>query len=337
MVKIKYEVDPNNRLISGRTGRKTNLKRFRKVYDGKFKIGKGNSLIYHIKAPARKDKNIPHQVKFKGKWSVSKNHDLVFTLNKWKRQVTSDKLILKGNIIDVNKNSLLFSLTTKTGTNEQLIYILKLTGAWQADKLNRLVFKAKRERSRYDILTLRGEWEVGKNQQLIYQYEKAQLIRKLKKIHTLIFKGHWDIEEKARISYVLDRNINSVFNIRSSFGIFKDKYIKYTIGLGLSKRVRPIKKTVILFGAWKIKKDKGLTFEVKCGGRKVYSMSFGAEVRLTKRDSIAFKLKNDIDNKDIGVNLKLSRKILKGSGESFLRFLKQRKESAVFIGVGKMW
>ncbi len=337
MVKIKYEVDPHNKLISGRTGRKTGLKRFRKVYDGKFKIGKDNSLIYHIKAPARKDKNIPHQVKFKGKWSLSKNHDLIFSLDKWKKQVTSDKLILKGNIIDVNKNSLLFSITTKTKANERSTYILKLTGSWQADKFNRLTFKAKRERSRYDILTLRGEWELNKNQQLIYQYEKAQLIRKLKKIHTLIFKGHWDIKEKTRISYVLDRNTNSVFNFRSSFGILKDKYIKYTIGLGLSKKARPIKKTVILFGTWKIKRDKGLTFEVKYRGRKVYSMSFGAEARLTKRDSISFKLKNDIDNKDIGVNLKLSRKILKGSGEAFLNLLKKKRESAVFIGVGRRW
>ncbi len=352
MAKIKYEVDPHNRLISGRTGKKTGLRRFRKVYDGKFKIGKNNSLIYHIKAPAQKDKNIPRQVKFKGKWSLSKNHDLIFSLDKWKKRVTSDKLALKGNIIDVNKNSLLFSLTTKTGTSEKSTYILKLAGAWQADKLNRLTFKAKRERSRYDILIFSGQWDVDKKQQIIYRYEKAQLIKKLKKIHTLIFKGHWDIEEKARISYVLDKtppsrelgrsipvdkNTNSVFNFRSSFGIFKDKYIKYTIGLGLSKKVKPIKKTIILFGAWKIKRNKGLTFEVKYRGRKVYSMSFGAEARLTKRDSISFKLKNDIDNKDIGVNLKLSRKILKGSGEAFLNLFKKKRESAVFIGVGKRW
>lgn len=337
MAKIRYEVDPHNRLVARRTGRKTGIKRFRKVYDGKFKVGKDNSLTYHIKAPAPKDKNVPHQVKFKGKWSFSRKHDLIFTLNKWKKQAFSDKLILKGNIIDVNKNSLSFAVTTKAKRNEQSIYILELGGSWQADRYNRLTFKAKRERSRYDILTLTGAWDINKNQQIIYRCEKAQLIRKFKKVQVLIFKGHWDIKGKSRITYVLDKNTNSVFNFKAGFGIFKDEYIKYTIGIGLSRKIKPVKKTIIFFGTWKIKKDRGLTFEVRYGNKRIYSTTFGAEARLTKRDSISFKLKNDIDNKDIGVNLKLSRKMLKGNGEAFLRLLKKKRESAIFIGAGKRW
>ena len=50
MQKIRYEIDPHNRLVR-------RLPRFRKVIDGKFKIDKKNTLIYHVKAPVPRDAN----------------------------------------------------------------------------------------------------------------------------------------------------------------------------------------------------------------------------------------------------------------------------------------
>jgi len=336
MQKIRYEVDPHNRLIVKRTRRKTRIKRFRKVYDGRFKLNKANFFTYHIKAPGQ-DIDAPHQVKLKGKWSLTKNHDLRFTLDKWKRQTFGDQLTIKGDIIDIGKNFLLFAVTTKTKQNQDLVYILKFQGSWQADKYNRLTFKIKKERSRYDTFIFRGRWEINKNHQIIYQYEKAQLIRKLKQIHTLIFKGYWDIEDRARISYILDRDTNSLFNFRASLGIFKNRYIKYELGTDLQNRARPSKKTILLFGTWKIKKNKGLTFEIQYGDKKIHCISFGTDARLAGRDSVLFRLKNDRVNKNIGVDIKLSHKMLKGDGEAFLRVLKSRRESGVFVGAGKRW
>ena len=146
MAKPRYEIDPHNRLVVSQSGRKSSLPRFRKVLEGHFRVDKNNSLSYHIKAPVPQDTNIPHQVKLRGEWSLTKKHDLRFTLDKWRRQTFGDKLTLQGNIIDIKKNSLLFAVTTRTKAGTQTTYILKLRGSWQADKHNRLTFRMRKER-----------------------------------------------------------------------------------------------------------------------------------------------------------------------------------------------
>ena len=47
--KLKYEVDPNNRLVIQETGSKSDLSYFRRVLDGTFKTGPNNTLIYTLK------------------------------------------------------------------------------------------------------------------------------------------------------------------------------------------------------------------------------------------------------------------------------------------------
>jgi hypothetical protein len=268
MQKLRYEIDPHNRLLVSERGRKASFTYFRRALDGRFKVDKNNTLSYHIKAPVPRDMNIPHQVKLKGEWSLTGNHDLKLTLDKWGRQTFGDRLTLRGNIIDVNKNSVLFGLTTWKKEGTRSTYTIRLQGSWQADKHNRLTFRVKKEERKHDILILNGIWEINKNHRIIYQYKKAHLIRKTKKTHTLAFKGYWDIEDKARISYIIDRNTNSIFNFKTSLGLFKGNYIKYELGIGLSKRPKPIKRTITLYGTWKIKKNIGLIFEVKYENQK---------------------------------------------------------------------
>ncbi|MBU4305651.1 MAG: hypothetical protein KJ893_08575, partial [Candidatus Omnitrophica bacterium] len=70
--------------------------------------------------------------------------------------------------------------------------------------------------------------------------------------------------------------------------------------------------------------------------KKINAIVFGAEAKLSARDSISFELKNR-HNKDISAQLQLSRKILNGDGLSFLRFLKSKDETAAFIGAGFRW
>ncbi|MCK4463290.1 MAG: hypothetical protein KAU58_03160 [Candidatus Omnitrophica bacterium] len=337
MEKVKYGIDPHNKLIIEETKRKTKLPGFRRILDGKFKVNKNNTLIYHIKSPLPHDINAPHQVKLRGRWSLTENHSLRFTLDKWRRQTFGDQLILRGDITDVNKNSVEFSVTTTTKDNVRSTHVLKLRGRWQADKHNRLIFMVKKEHQRYDTLTFNGAWQINKNHEIIYQYQKARLIRKLKKIHTLTLKGYWDIKEKMRVSYVIDRNTNSAFDFRTRLAIFKDDYIKYAIGIKLSRRPGPVKQTITLFGRWKVKKNVGLVFEVKYGNRKIQKIVFGAEVKITNRDTILFKLKNNVDNEDIGIKLELGHKILKGDGQAFIRLLKSKRESVVLIGAGLKW
>ncbi len=334
--KIRLEIDPHNRLVIAETGKKTGVHRFRRVLTGQFKIDKNNSLSYLVKSPTPQDARIPHQVKLQGNWSLTNDHNLQLTLNKWGRQTLGDKLTLQGRILDVRKNSLLFSVTTKTKANIQSTYILKLAGAWQADKHNRLTFRIKRGQGKDDFLTFKGAWEINKQHQVIYKYKKAQLIRKQKRVHTLIFKGYWDIKAKARLYYVIDKRSNSAFAFKTGIGIFKDKYIKYKVAIGVLDKGNSRTRTITLYGTWKIKKGRGLTFEIEYQNKKIHAIAFGAYAKLTPKDKISFKLKNE-RNKEIGGEIKLSHKILKGDGEAFLRFLKSKDETAVIVGAGFRW
>ncbi|MBU1044193.1 MAG: hypothetical protein KJ915_07330 [Candidatus Omnitrophica bacterium] len=332
--KISYEIDPFNRLIINNSSKQSNLSRFRQVLDGRFKINDDNSISYLVKSPMPNDQEMPYQVKLEGKWVLDKDHNLCISLNKLGRETLGDKLTLKGEIIDTSKNSLAFSLTTHTKDNMQSIYILQLKGAWQADKNNRLTFRIQKEDGSCDFLTFKGTWDINKQHQIIYKYEKSQLITKKKTIHTLIFQGYWNIKDKGRLSYVLDLQSDSVFNFKTSAAVFKDKYIKYELGIGLAKN--PEARTITLCGKWNIKKDIGLVFEVEYENGNIQAITFGAEAKLSARDSISFELKNDQD-KNISAQLQLSRKILDGDGLSFLRLLKSEQDTAVTIGAGLSW
>jgi len=336
MPKIRYEIDPHNRLIL-KSGKKSGLRRFRKILDGRFKTDENNTLSYHIKAPRPGEESIPHQVRLKGKWSLTGDHELSLAMNKLGRQTLGDKITLRAEILDVKANSILFAVTTKTKKNTKSTYILNLKGRWRADKNNRLSFWVKKEKGAYDILTFNGAWEINRRNEIIYQYERAELIRKRKRAHTLTFKGRWDIEDKLRISYVLNKDTNSAFRFKTAAGVFKEGYIKYELGIGISGKSAPVRRAVVLFGRWKIKKGVGLLFEVEYENKKMRAIVFAAEAGLTNRDTILFKLKKDIENRDIGVNLEISRKTLKGDGEAFIRALKSGRESSIYAGTARRW
>jgi hypothetical protein len=332
MEKIRYEFDPHNRLSATSSA----LRGVRKVLDGQFKIADHNTLTYHIKAPIPDNIKAPHQLKLKGDWSLTKDHRLRLTLDKWRRETFGDQLTLQGEIIDVGKNSLLFAVTTRTKDDMPSTYILELAGSWQADEHNRLIFRADKEHGRTDTLTFDGIWQIDENYRITYSYRREQLLRKLKKIHTLIFEGHWDIRDKTRLSYVIDNNTGSGFDFKTAIGIFKHRFIKYELGIALSRRKQPVKRTIILFGKWRLKKTTGLVFEVERGERKIQAIVFGAEAKLTDKGTVAFDLRNGL-NKGIGAQLQLSRDIFNGDSQAFLRLLKSKQESAILAGAGWRW
>ncbi len=337
MQKVRYEVDPYNRLIVNDSGAQGDLEKFRKVLDGRFRIGENNELSYHIKSPASEDESVPNQVRISGNWSLTDNHELQLTLDKEARETFGDAITLQGRILDVDKSSLLFSITTKTDDDVRTTYILDLQGSWKADEFNRLSFYVRRESGEHDILTFNGAWTINKDHQIVYQYEKASLVRKEKETHTLTFKGHWDIKNNARVSYVLDVNSRSAFDFEASIGVPGEDYIKFEVGIGLERRALPVRRDVILFGRWKLKRDAGVLFEIKYEDGEVHAITFGADARLTDKDTVEFKLKYSSDDKDTGMTLELSHNILEGDGEMFLRGLASKRELAVYAGMAWAW
>ena len=334
--KVGFEVDPHNRLVARETGEKTDVRRYRHVLTGRFKVDKNNVLSYHIKSPTPSGADVPHQVKFQGKWSLSDDHNLQFTLNKWGRHTLGDKLTLQGRILDAKKNSLLFSITTKTKKNVRSTYILNLAGVWRADKRNRLTFRVKKENGRYDVLTFRGCWIVDERHRIVYEYKKAQLVTKRKQLRRLTFEGYWDIKDAARLWYVIDKRSDSVFVFKTEVGIFKGEYIKYEVGIDVLDDGKSKRRMITLYGTWKIKKGIGLTFETEYENKRAHAIVFRADAKLTSKDKISFNLRKERGKEIVG-KLELTRKILKGDGEAFVRFLRSKDETAVIVGAGFRW
>ncbi|MDP2941131.1 MAG: hypothetical protein Q8N85_02600 [Candidatus Omnitrophota bacterium] len=331
MEKIKYEFDPHNRLIA-----ESAFRGIRKVLDGQFKISAHNLLTYHVKTPFPADIKAPHQLKLRGTWSLTEDHQLRLTLDQWRRPTFGDQLTLRGEILDVKKNSLLFAVKTRTKDGLPSMYLIELAGAWQANAQNRLTFRVNKENNGSDALNFEGSWQVDENYQIIYRYFQKQLTRKVKEIHTLTFQGYWDIQDKTRLSFVLDVNSDSRFDFNTTLGIFKDNYIKYELGVGLSSVRQPAKQTVTFFGRWQIKKNIGLVFAVEREGRQIQQIVFGAQAKLANTGAVSFYLRNSL-NQDIGAELKLSRDMFGGDGQAFLRLLKEKRELAILVGAGWRW
>jgi len=287
--KISYELDSYNRLV-----------RYSQVLDGTFKIDENNTLIYYVKRI--KGSSTPRQIKFSGDYALDKEHNLILTLNKDNSQRTGERLTIKGELIDAKDNELLFAVSTKDSAAKTHVYTLKLGGRWQADKYNRFTFLATKQKGSPNELTWQGSWEVNKQNEIVYTYKKTYLKRKEKLERSITLKGYWDITDKNRISYVLNKEIGSRFDFKISFARPLSRGMQYEIGIGAA----PSKKTMTLFGKWKVNKRFGLSFEMPCREGKIRSLKLGATYKL-------------------------------GDSEAFIEALKSKKEISFFVGGGFRW
>jgi len=326
--KIKYEIDPANCLVIAKSGRESKVPRFREVLDGTFKIGKNNALLYHIKSPSS---SCPKQLKLAGNWSLGRNHNLLLTLDNVREQYGGNTLTLNTEIIDAKADKLELSVSSKDTAGKMHFYILRLSGRWQADKYNRLSFLAAKSNGPENKLTLSGAWEANKQNELVYTYIKESLKTKDKICRTITFKGYWDISKKLRVSYILNEELNSGFEFKVSLGKPAKRGLEYEIGIGKGKAA----KTFTLFGSWKINK-LGLLFEMPYTQGKIRALVFGATCKLNKNYTLDARLKNNL-KQDLGIDLKLTRKILGNQGEAFLQAFKENKEIALVAGAGFRW
>lgn len=295
MQKIRYEIDPHNRLT------KRGPNKFRQVIDGTFKLADGNVLAYHVKKSDNVD--VPQEIKFSGDWSLDKDHNLTLTLNKWNNQIEGNKLVLKSALLSASGDELVFSVTSRsdlavrgrgrTSISRTSISMLRFSGAWQADAHNRLTFQAEKKTGSADVLVLRGRWEINKQNEIVYTYPE----------NTLTLRGHWQITDKNKLSYVLNDRLGSRLDFTAGFERAENDSLRYGVTIGYGKR----KRTIALFGKWKIDKRTGLFFEIKH------------------------------DRGGIKLEAELSRFLLAGQGEGFIRTLVSPKETAILCGMGFKW
>lgn len=261
--KLKYEIDPHNRLTA------RGPYRYRHVYDGVFKISEENALEYHIRQSDNEP--VPQQIKFSGAWSLDENHDLVLTLDKWNNQVAGNKLVLATEIVDATGNELVFTAATKDSDGKEHVSMLRLSGAWQADPYNRLTFCVEKPDSRKDELLFRGEWIINKRHEIEYSCTKGRFDYAM----TMRLRGRWDIAGNNKLSYVFEESSKSRFDFKVTLQRVMRNSIECTIGIGIA----PIKKKITLSGRWHIGKGKDAFFQINYGGGKISSIA----VKLVKR------------------------------------------------------
>lgn len=299
MDKVFYEIDPFNRLVVWPANRRSRVKKFRQVVHGRFIADSGNNLLYEVNKSQGLD--MPQKIGFSGKYSLDKKHNLVFTLNKWNNQCEGDRLILRAKLIDAKSNEVAFLINSKAGKGKSLSYLMKLYGSWQADKNNRLTFGIEKDRGNSDSLVLSGAWEINNDNEIVYKYEKERRI--------ITFRGFWDISGRHRISYILDKKINSGFNFKSSLGTLvlkgKEKYLAFDIGIGISK-AKKLKRRVILSGKWKIARDKELIMETS-------------------------------DIEEGGVRLKLTKEMFDRQAIAYIESIVKEKERYIGGGIAFEW
>jgi len=96
------------------------------------------------------------------------------------------------------------------------------------------------------------------------------------------------------------------------------------------------KSPITIFGRWKIDKRRGIIFEVRYRKNRVSAIIFGADIKLKKHNILELRLKNTV-GKDLGLELKISKRLLKGAGEAFIKALASKKEVTINAGTGFRW
>jgi len=273
MEKVFYEIDPFNRLIIGSLpgGRKSGVKKFRQVINGRFRTDENNALFYEVNKSSGID--IPQKIKFSGKYSLDKNHDFIITLNKWNNQCEGNRLALKAKLMDAKSNEIALLVNSKVSENKNLTYIIKLYGSWQADKNNRLTFGVERDQGGIDALTLFGAWEINKSNEISYRYGRDSQI--------ITFRGYWDVADRCRLNYILDKKTNSGFNFRSSIGTLapggRETYATFDVGIAM-RGVKKLRRRIIFSGRLKMGKGKELILETSDAEEGGVSLRFTKEM-----------------------------------------------------------
>lgn len=274
-----------------------------------------------------------------GNWQITPNHEVQYRRHRrGLRSPLEEEIALKGSLVAAEETGLVIQAWERRQGGELVSRLLTLRGRWEADAHNRLSFLVERQSDRADRLTLAGGWEVGPNHELLYRFTRRHLKTKERDLHTLTFRGTWDVTEANRLTYVLDRDSDSAFRFRGTFQSrslqAKTGQIRFQIGVQLDGRRRL--QTVTLFGKWKLSRDLSLEFEVPYGGGAVQGIGFGASFELGERGTIRGNLLAR-RGEPLGVELLFTRSFLKGQGEAFARLRRYLEESAVEAGLRVRW
>ena len=268
-----------------------------------------------------------------GRWRLSANQELEF-----RRSGRQEQLLLRARLIAAEPDALVVQVTERFTDGGFSSRLVRLSGRWEADDRNRLLFAAQREYGAADRITLEGGWELADDQQLIYRFSRGTRRGKPVDSTLLRFQGYWEIQPDLRLAYVLDRDSDSVFRFRSALQspLVLPKQGALRFQIGVEGRRGPRTNTVTLFGKWRVSRDFGLEFEAERPGSSNRLIRFGASYRIGARGEIVADLVAP-NGRPTGMEVVVTRLLLRSQAETFLALRRTAEEASVQAGVRLRW
>ncbi len=256
--RIRYTVDSQNRLYSWLTDSRGRLRGSKRISEGEWRVENNESLVYRLR-----EKGIPpHQrdIYFSGIWSLTTNHQLRLTLDRKETGRASDELTLAGAIVIAEKDEIGFAVTTKNEDGVSKVRVLRLSGKWQADEENRLLFLVERASGKHDPLAFQGAWEIGRYHEIIYRYETWESVKGKRVRQSFALLGRWEITDRRHLVYRLDKRGKSILQFRVSIETAtlraKKGEIRFQLGAGKTFSRKTDRNPFVLFGKWKLSKER---------------------------------------------------------------------------------
>jgi hypothetical protein len=329
-------VDAANRLRVRETGASRRLRPVR-ILDGTFAVDRRNRLRYLAESPSTSGgPPVPRVIDLDGTWTLTPRHTLALTLRGTER-AARQTLSLNAALLRAESHALVFGLHRRAGDDGQSLRELRLSGRWQADARNRLTFLAERADGGADRFTLQGGWELGPHHALTYRYRRPSTGardggRSAQQI--LSFDGAWDMTRAGRLVYRLSGSGDSAFEFRASLQspslVAREGRLAYQVGIGVSGG-RTLQRRVTLFGAWKLRRDLSVSFEVPYAGGRVQAIRFEGEAAPGPRNQIAVALSTS-RREPLGVTVTFSRELVPDA-RLFLQLRRDAEERSVIGGV----
>ena len=322
---VRYGFDEYNRLVTTtRVGRRLTTAQ---ISETLLRIDRANRLI--VETAARGGERARTLI-LDGAWSLTPEHRLALTARRTAAHA-QQTLALSGALAKAEAHQLVLSLRRSDGAGGPAD-LLALSGRWQADRQNRLSFLVRRGQGAEDRLTLQGAWELGRDHALLYRY-RQQAAGAPAREQVLRFDGAWDLPSPARLFYRLEGSDRSGFAFSARLRQAGWRRGRGTLEaevriLGRGERAR---RRIVLAGAWSIRPDLSIAFEVPYAGGRAQAMTFEGAYAVTPRNRIAIGLQTR-RREPLGLTLTVSR-ALAPHAQAFLELRRDGVERAAIGGV----
>ena len=328
---VAYAFDDANRLVVAEDSAARRLRAIQ-IVEGAASIDRRNRLVYRVERwPSSEASAPPRQFVLDGTWALTADHALQLTLHEGGRQ--RDRVFrLQGSLVEAGAHELVFALERRGPQGAPTSQRLTLGGRWQADAANRLTFLVEKADGSEDRLTFQGAWSVTPRHEVLYLYRRSEAVGR--PIQTLRFSGVWDITRADRLVYRVDGSEDSSFEFRVSLQSpslnAAAGRIVYQAGVGVAGGARRPQR-IVLFGAWKLRRDLSVAFEMPYADGRRRAIEFQAVYAPTAKDEVAVQLLNR-RREPLGLSVRFTRK-LSQDAQLFLRLSKQGRDAEAIAGV----